>query len=135
MAEDKLIEIQREIDRKMGNMMVIDKIRSGAYRLKTGEAEQHEMRDKFYSERFDEEFKGIVEHVNEEEGLGLQDYQMRNHASNLQRQMSEGRKTLSFWVRGGEDKGKKMNEGEAKNNNEDEDEDEGKDKKKLLFFD
>jgi len=134
MPEDKLIEIQREIDRKMGNMMVIDKIRSGAYRLKTGEAEQHEMRDKFYSERFDDEFKGIVEHVNEEEGLGLQDYQMRNHASNLQRQMSEGRKTLSFWVRG-EDKGKKREESTAKNKSEDEGEEDEKDKKKLLFFD
>ena len=130
-----MIEIQREIDRKLGNMMVIDKIRSGAYRLKTGEAELHEARDRFYSERFDDEFQGIVEHVNQEEGLGLKDYQVRNHAQNLQRQMSEGRKTLSFWVREGEkQKGEEDAEKKVKGDEKDEEEEKEKDKRRLLFF-
>lgn len=123
---DKLIEIQREIDRKMGNQMVINKVRSGAYRLRTGEADLNEARDRFYSEKHDEEFRELVRHVDEEEGLGLEEYEVRNHASNLQRQMSEGRKSLSFWAR--EKKGEP-------GNSEDEREDKKKDKKKLLFFD
>lgn len=124
---DKLIEIQREIDRKMGNQMIMDKIRSGAYRLKTGEAREGELRDSFYSEKHDQEFRQVVRNVDKEEGLGLEEYEVRNHAENLQRQASEGRKSLSFWVR--EKKGT-----EAKKEKKEDDE-EKKEKKKLFFFD
>ena len=96
---DKLIEIQREIDRKMGNRMIIDKIRAGAYKLRTGEASVEESRGSFYAERYDEEFKQMVKHVDEEEGLQLKENEVRNHAQNLQRQMSEGRRNLTFWVK------------------------------------
>ena len=126
---DKLIEIQREIDRKMGNQMIIDKIRSGAYRLKTGEAGEHELRDSFYAERFDEGFRDMVRHVDKEEKLGLDEYEVRNHAENLQRQMSEGRKSLSFWAREKKGEPRKIEEEKGEKGEEEE-----KEKKTLFFF-
>lgn len=136
---DKLIEIQREIDRKMGNRMIIDKIRAGAYKLRTGEASVEESRGSFYAERYDEEFKQMVKHVDEEEGLQLKENEVRNHAQNLQRQMSEGRRNLTFWVKekGVAKKDKEDDEKKVvKKDKEDGEEGDGKkEKKKLFFFD
>lgn len=117
--KNKFIEIQREIDRKMRNEVMLDKIKSGEYRLRTGEALVLEARAGFYSDKLDKEFEDIIKHIDQNEKLDLNDREIKGHANELKRQMNEGRDKLTMRVK---EKGQSEKNGKEK-----------KKRKKLLF--
>ncbi|MEA1926445.1 MAG: hypothetical protein U9M90_04405 [Patescibacteria group bacterium] len=112
--KNKLIEIQREIDRKMGNEIILDKIRSGEYRLRTGEALALEDRPSFYSDRFDKEFEDIVKYIDQNEKLDLNNREMKGHANELKLQMDEGRDKLTMRIKEKDGKEKSGESGKEK---------------------
>lgn len=117
----KYIEIKREIDRKMGNKMVLDRVRRGEYKLRTGEADLNERRTELYADQFEDEIQDVVEDINEREDLGFDERDVKNQAKSLHRQMKEGKERMQMLTK------KKREEVE-------DDEDEKDKKKRRLFF-
>ena len=99
--EKKRIEIRREIERNLGNRMVLDRIRQGEYKLKTGEADPERTRTELYPEVQDVEgeLEKVVREIDREEGLDLEDHDVSMHTKDLQRQMKSGRRRMQILVR------------------------------------
>lgn len=128
---DKLIEIQRRIDRKMGNKVIFDKLRAGEYRLRTGEANLYEEKSSSYAEQLDKELGGIVDRIGEDEGMEFGENEANRHVELLQRQMDEGRKTLVMRVRGEK---KKMTGHKEEETEIEEEPDSSEEGEKKIFF-
>ncbi|GEM_PF-1144544 len=90
----KTIEIQRRIDRYRGNKMLLSKIRSGAYQLKTGEAGYKDRRQCLYADQFDNEIDEFVDEIDKEEKLRLTQSEKRRNAKELKNQIHEGKSKL-----------------------------------------
>ena len=94
------VEIQRRIEKFRGNQMVFNKIRQGAYRLHTGEADPNSYRDGMYSEKFKNEIEEFIDRVDEDENLNLSDSEKRIKTRILKSQIDEGRNRLTLRFNG-----------------------------------
>ncbi|MBT3355809.1 hypothetical protein HN784_04470 [bacterium] len=90
------IEIQRKIDRYKGNKAVFNKIRQGAYQMRTGDADVEGERTGMYADKLEEEIDKFIDRIDEEEDLKLSKLEKNKNARELRQQISEGRDKLTL---------------------------------------
>lgn len=92
----KTIEIQRKIERFKGNKMVFNKLRQGAYQMRTGEAGGIKERTSLYADQFDDEIDEFVDRIDREEELRMNSAEKKHNARELRKQIHEGRSKLTL---------------------------------------
>lgn len=92
----KIIKIERQtaIDRYKGNKMLFNRIRQGAYTLRTGE--QMGDRNMMIADKDEEEIEDFIDRLDEEEELKLSRIEKLDHVRVLKDQISEGRDNLTL---------------------------------------
>lgn len=96
----RTVEIERKIERYKGNQMILNRLKQGAYQLRTGEADVNKKRESMYTDRFGNEIDEFIDRIDKDEELELSGAEKRINARKLKDQLDEGKKNLTLRFHG-----------------------------------